>query len=403
MILISCNFGAAEKTIEMVKLDENLDILAVPPSQDSPKHMLNVLNDHCIQECLRRLEDIESLSNAAQVCTRFQQNAREYFPRKFKRIHLDDQHTNLKWVKYYLRHFGDLIQFVSLMQIQNENKKYNEIFELIAQNCGDTLKELSIHGYKPKFDLGSKFKALRELRIENTSAVIGKKCWFNQEFPQLSSITINNVDGLTDEILADFIERNPQLRVFRRFRCEQVTESTLRCIDIRLPNLQELRSTFTCLLSEDLIRDICGLRNLKTLAINFSVNYTPFLCDLLAKKDVPIASLNLYGLYHGISDDLAKLKQLNYLTICHRDWEDNDHTIVWETIRILQACKKLTTLSISICRSTRFEQTEIDLNFYNSLLGSAEGRCRTFLRILRCKVDVPKDILKANRKWVFIH
>lgn len=45
------------------------------PAQDSLKHLLNILNDDCIQEILRKLTNASDFLNAAKTCQRFQVNA----------------------------------------------------------------------------------------------------------------------------------------------------------------------------------------------------------------------------------------------------------------------------------------------------------------------------------------
>lgn len=64
--------------------DNKLITINDPPDQASPTHILNVLNNDCIQEVFRRLQSIEDFLNAAEVCTQFQENAKHCFPPIYK-------------------------------------------------------------------------------------------------------------------------------------------------------------------------------------------------------------------------------------------------------------------------------------------------------------------------------
>lgn len=56
--------------------------IALPPPQDSPKHILNALNDKCIQQIFSYLISggILDFFSAAEVCKKFQENAKACFP-----------------------------------------------------------------------------------------------------------------------------------------------------------------------------------------------------------------------------------------------------------------------------------------------------------------------------------
>lgn len=56
------------------------------PAQDSPKHILNALNDYCIQIILRKLTNPSDFVRAAETCYRFQANALECFPCDFGKL-----------------------------------------------------------------------------------------------------------------------------------------------------------------------------------------------------------------------------------------------------------------------------------------------------------------------------
>lgn len=55
--------------------------ITAPPSQNSLNHILNALNDQCIQHVLTYLiGDIRDFYSAAEVCRKFQDNAKKCYP-----------------------------------------------------------------------------------------------------------------------------------------------------------------------------------------------------------------------------------------------------------------------------------------------------------------------------------
>lgn len=48
-----------------------------PPAQDSPKNILNILNNDCLQAIFRKVDNMRDIYSVAHVCVRFQQNAIE--------------------------------------------------------------------------------------------------------------------------------------------------------------------------------------------------------------------------------------------------------------------------------------------------------------------------------------
>lgn len=154
----------------------------IPPSQDSPKHILKALNEDCIQLILRKLENVRDFLNAAETCTRFQANAKITFRAQYKEIRIDelkyynksiDRYTvTLDRLDSFLSIFGHLI--MELHYIVLFFDKDNEILNMIADYCGKTLNKLrvgpTIGGkyHSIYFNTRSKFQALEELEIRRS-------------------------------------------------------------------------------------------------------------------------------------------------------------------------------------------------------------------------------------------
>lgn len=145
-----------------------------PPAQDSPKNILNALNNYCLQKIFRRLESPEDLLNIARTCTRFQENAKSGFG--FGMISIGDYwferergaYLPMKHVIGFLSNFGHLIK--ELEWRASRNTKINiKVADAIARFCSRTLIELIIMHYHSKFPKQFGFKFLQRLTLVDAS------------------------------------------------------------------------------------------------------------------------------------------------------------------------------------------------------------------------------------------
>lgn len=107
-----------------------------PPARESSTHILNALNDYCIQNILRQLRNFEDFLNAAETCWRFQENAKSCFPFDFRRIAIGDE-TELSVlptdrVHNFLSNFGYLMKKVC-WKASGCQTVDNDKFESISQ------------------------------------------------------------------------------------------------------------------------------------------------------------------------------------------------------------------------------------------------------------------------------
>lgn len=94
-----------------MKMDIRIDInnlytisdCTVSPHQASSKHILNALDNDCIQEILRRLNNFEDALNIAETCVKFQTNFCQYFLLMEKVFYLNNDH--LYFVSKLKKHF----------------------------------------------------------------------------------------------------------------------------------------------------------------------------------------------------------------------------------------------------------------------------------------------------------
>lgn len=112
-----------------------------PPEQDSPKNILNVLNDNCIREILKKLH-ISTLIKVVNVCTRFNRIAKEVFLIKYrlKIINIFDLEWNCNptsvQIKNFLSEFGPIIPSITTL-ISRFDCEHYELFK----NMDNTFKK----------------------------------------------------------------------------------------------------------------------------------------------------------------------------------------------------------------------------------------------------------------------
>lgn len=136
--------------------DAEDDQLLNPPDQDSPKHILNVLNDDCLFAIFEKLH-FSTLITVANVCTRFNGIAKDTFSRKYKfrKINILDLEWNrqptLSQVNRFLNEFGSSITSLSLFErsltryIGRKIKDTDIMLKMINKYC-KSINELEFNG-----------------------------------------------------------------------------------------------------------------------------------------------------------------------------------------------------------------------------------------------------------------
>lgn len=198
----------------------------IPPAQDSPKHILNMLDDDCICEILRRVKNIEDYLSMAEVCQRFQQCAKSCFRLNYdlnktennipqlnkKGIKLNlmatkkscDDRVPLKRAKIFLNIFGSMVEALSFKSTLNR-KRDDDLFTAISIYCGKSLKKIRIFDYNPNFE-HTHFEILEGILFQNSSPynfkyysqlnalqITKSKSWFKQTLSYLQNSVMNNI------------------------------------------------------------------------------------------------------------------------------------------------------------------------------------------------------------------
>ncbi|XP_055316213.1 uncharacterized protein LOC129575964 isoform X2 [Sitodiplosis mosellana] len=142
------------------------------PEQDSASHILVALNDDCLHEVFKYLNTIE-LSCAAEVCVRFNQEAKITFARKYRNLDITYGSSLTKRTAECLFHnFGSLIHSLSVNARLLESQ--SDFLALVSVQC-TRLKELRLTYFNIDFveqsDLRNKvrplFRLLQKLHLTN--------------------------------------------------------------------------------------------------------------------------------------------------------------------------------------------------------------------------------------------
>lgn len=329
---------------------------AFPPAQNSPSHILNVLNDDCIKEILDRLQNRRDLINAANVCKRFQYVAQVWL--SHESLQIGDEYRKsaicprasaftignstksfFRDLYAYLNIFGKCIRNIELFQSSSSDvDAIVKIFRMIAYFCGKTLVRLVIYG-RVEISITSVFEVLERFELYYGVLVHFEpprslKYLRLTELDRDSYSTINlsclgkNFPNLVEAHLGDFSNLLPKRNWFESFlKCNpQLVKLTLIANQHFVPqakqmmygigkHLGNLESLHVDLFSMD-VNDLSGLTKLKCLRM-------PYGClrkhemDALVALDLPIEELHI-SLKTGdtyVAKCISELKRIKALTL----------------------------------------------------------------------------------------
>lgn len=216
--------------------DKKLATISDPPEQESPKHIINALNNDCIQEILRRLKNITDFLSAAEVCTLFQENARQCFPSIYNVFYstwfemFDGRFPDtcklsmtrvlpVNRVQSFLSIFGDFIEKIawghdlerwdlyyqcesrqlrrriSKIGLEKVRESDENSLRVLADHCGKTVNELQIMYRFIDFNIMHKFQAVEKLEIEYCCSGHVETSSRPGLFPKLKSLKVMDVSG----------------------------------------------------------------------------------------------------------------------------------------------------------------------------------------------------------------
>lgn len=338
------------------------------PPHDSPSNILNTLNDDCIQAILVRITNVPDFANASQACERFQENAKLCFPSRFKSIELCscELFKNREALLSFFRIFGNSIRSIS--------------WKCSKLRCR--------YGKNDDFN------------------------WFFRKFKQLLELDTKSFNQFSPAMLTKFLQLNPQLKRVAIYndRFSNQTISFLRGL-IHAPSIEGL----TIAISNDIFDDtnfqlLANLKKLKYLNISMNRSLGGDLVTLMAENGLPIEELKIDAA-DDVIQPLLKLKNLRKLNISH---------ISIDAIMAFVAEKPLETLDFLHYSITAMQFSEIithskdirnisfqsfnlqiDQKVFEKIFRLAKNRTKVHL-ITNEKIDIPDNILAANREWLTI-
>lgn len=428
-----------------------------PPKQDSPQHILNALNDDCLERVFKQFE-LPDLSVAADVCVRFQNHAIDAFTSKYKHVikmeHVSEFQSHPGKFEMMLRNFGSLIHTLSINQVVLKTDAF-DLLKLINKHM-PALKSLKLYNFgvaENVLELHPLFAKLQALTLSRCALTNGaeellKPCaelkqltiidvdWDNycidHTFPKLEEVHLASCTTIDEAEFKKFITSNRTLKKLSiHDNSELKSASIIQLIGKNLTDLVELEiqqehferdSQFQkCTLS------LSRLSSLQNLTLNNNGLSVKALLSKLAEKAV---SLERLALTNGSIDSsaiksMSELVKLNGISLKNIKNLKDDHLVVLakglpqlrelhlhgntaEDITIhgvrnmLGHATKLSQLVLQ--RASNIQITKHD---YTAMLKTVQERAENRQLVIEItgngdKVGVPESLLAANREWLWI-
>lgn len=292
-------------------MDLDLDM---PPAQNSEQHILNALDDFCLQRIFRCLNTAADFLNVAETCTRFQDNAKQSFPLKFREICIGhgkysgkdhSPYISSPNVRGFLTIFGHLTKSISWCA-SGDLINDDQISEMIVRFCGRTLEDLLINNYSSKFPEQMQFSALQKLTLVNAAPenlhVHSTLKYFScdhsgntlmlslqmRTYPKLEYLQLRYVQTMTCDKLIEFLSHNQHLK--KLDVRGSVPDLTICNRIVRyLSSLEYFEFTFAGP-AFDSFRHLSDLKCLKYLNIDGIVSLS-HIANILSENNVPIEEL----------------------------------------------------------------------------------------------------------------
>lgn len=397
-----------------------------PPAENSPKNIMNILNDDCLKAILTKIKDVVDFGNMALVCKRFMQNAIECFP--FKRLIIKypfDCHKRLKSeilvddIDTFLSIFGHRIKHICSYYdfYIDTDELHSQTINLIAKYCGKTLSEFHVIGYGV-MNLCTPMQALKTLRVTNLSIEnfeftfpeLENFAWFSDEpvnlsdwiknYPKLRNVNIGINDVCSNQIINDmhikFQNLNSQLETLTIHGDNNVTSKIWEGMGDRLPNISKLTIHSIDYVFGPEIVEITTLMHLIELRLyGHAADSIKSLLSALIVAGQPIEKLALDICDIEIAEMLTNFKSLKYLRVCRAS--------LFEMVTIIQKSKRLVELSNLYYNLGKMT---FNLGMFQLIGTLAKGR----LKVNFCysnyesrrygKVKILSQVSKEKNEWI---
>lgn len=431
--------------------------LKVKPAElrHQPLHIFTALNDDCLREVFGYL-DLMDLMNAAQVCVRFNQQAKETFAAKYKVCNLDFDSMKYKRITIHqaddmLRLFGEMIHTLKVDQFFIETEI--PILRIASRYC-TALKELELTNFtwfpnlkkiRPIFkhleklhlnhckfsntlrNLSNVCMELKSLRL-NGCDMLSCKGIINQ-FVKLEDAQFNECIDLDGCAVESFIEMNSNLIKFSMTQNgEWMSTRHIHSIGQNLNHLLELEiDEEIYYMDKQIMQNLSQLDKLKVLKLNFNeLAVTPLLKSFV-EKEVPIEYLKLINgaIDSETIDYISKMKGVKTLELIQSDGEITDEHLIQLTKELPQLSElyvkdpptDITTIGLkkmlphanklSLLHLESVHSISIDVDDYKAMLETVKRRPEKVKLLIKIKCDGDKVkvddlVLAENRDIIFI-
>lgn len=223
--------------MEMPRVAESLES---PPDQQSPRNILNCLNDDCLRAIFEsNHSSLADLYSVGSVCSRFNAIAKQVCARKYKDTKKCLKPPRLKplWkIEEYLR----IANVASIIHWDFEESSSSFVFGTIVEHCTD-LRRLQwylfhqelLFALRPIINDLAHLKSLRISHMEDGSMLP------NIQLPKLTKLTFKRVDA-EEASMERFLQLNHQLKVLSLSECMLYDDDLERDLK-HFPNTEELQ------------------------------------------------------------------------------------------------------------------------------------------------------------------
>lgn len=395
--------------------DDFDSLLQQVPPQDSPKNILNLLNDHCLCEIFERVNHLADIHSISNVCKRFNKIALIVFPVKIglQWINFDDLVFNgenyrpqnlitLAQVESFLCNFGSSIQ----------SFKFRPYYFEQVENVSNAVLKM-VHKY---------CKNIRKLDVEIPDEPNKISSEIRPMFSKLRSL------GFVPNLWRDFISTSTELvdvKIHAAVCGRYVSNPSVGDLEFlkQYPQIQtiELGGHWVC---RETIQFICqNMMNLKHLKLSACNTQNPE--DIVDLNRLRHATINLDGFSY--TDDINEIFHLQNITeIRLHSW--SSVSFERNLIAVAQNLHKLKKIKIeveeaisivTICQIIQnannlleFHETgqiliRFDENDYNQILNAVQSREKhtKFTMSLGCNLcnTYTCNLSEISKKWIILN
>lgn len=291
-------------------------LLLQPEVEESPRNILNALNDHCLCKILVRLS-LFDLCSIAKTCKRLNQIAKTVFESKYKNksIRLHDVTAiggeTMANIAYFLSNFGSSITSIHLDDGLGEG---DVIVGLVDQHC-KTIRSLRVDGELMGNVTENNYHTELFGRLETVN-IVGGFLGVNQFLnacPQLKVLQAMMIDCLDFRRvslpylielnlaffkcagMADFLIRHPHIEVLSMTWPDpmvtySLSDDTNQFIFDHLPNIRKMEMFE---ISTEKVTRLSEMGNLRSVYLDFDKKSFSRVMKEFAAKKTPIETLEL--------------------------------------------------------------------------------------------------------------